>query len=137
MKRILIDTNVYVAFKRNDSLVLDVLQHAEYIGLSMVVFGELLCGFKGGKRELKNKEELDQFLDSPRVNLLQLDEETAEYYSKIYWDLKNKGKPIPSNDIWIAANAMKQGLAVFTFDNHFSYIDGLMLHDMSLRRKQL
>ena len=132
MKRILIDTNAYAAFKKNDTDAVNTLKAVEYIGINIVVLGELLSGFIGGTREAKNRKELDQFLDSPRVSLIQLDEETAEYYARVYWDLKRKGKPVPTNDIWVAASAMRHGLALFTYDEHFDNIDGLILHMGSL-----
>lgn len=47
MKRILIDTNAYAAFKRNDPATLEVMRTAEYIGINTVVLGELYSGFKG------------------------------------------------------------------------------------------
>ncbi len=55
------------------------------------------------------------------------DLETAEYYALIVRRLKAKGRPIPTNDIWIAANAMKHGLALYSFDGHFGQIEGLLL----------
>jgi tRNA(fMet)-specific endonuclease VapC len=128
MKRILIDTNAYAAFKKNDADAVSVLKTTEYVGVNIVVLGELLSGFKGGTKESVNRRELEQFLDSPRVNLLPLDEETAEYYATIYLDLKKNGKPIPTNDLWVAASAMRHGLALFTFDEHFTDIAGLILH---------
>jgi tRNA(fMet)-specific endonuclease VapC len=132
MKRILIDTNVYAAFKKNVTDAVTTFKTVEYIGVNIVVIGELLSGFMGGSKEVKNRKELDQFLDSPRVNLIQLDEETAEFYARVYWDLKRKGKPVPTNDIWVAASAMRHGLALFTYDAHFDDIDGLILHKGSL-----
>lgn len=57
--------------------------------------------------------------------MLQHSLETAEYYALIVKNLKIKGRPIPSNDIWIAANAMKHGMALYSFDRHFDQIDGL------------
>jgi predicted nucleic acid-binding protein len=127
MKRILMDTNAYAAFKRNASDAVNTLRTVEYIGVNIIVLGELLCGFKAGNKELKNRQELEQFLDSPRVNLIQLDEETAEFYAKVHWDLKRKGKPIPTNDLWVASSAMRHGLTLFTYDEHFDNIDGLLL----------
>jgi predicted nucleic acid-binding protein len=132
MKRILIDTNAYAAFKKNDTEAVNTLKTVEYIGVNIVVLGELLSGFMVGDREVKNRKELDQFLDSPRVNLIQLDEETAEFYARVYWDLKRKGKPIPTNDLWVAASAMRHALALFTYDEHFNNIDGLILHKGTL-----
>lgn len=128
MKRILIDTNAYAAFKRDDAAAVKTLQIPEYIGINIVVLGELFSGFKGGSKELQNRRELEQFLDSPRVEVVLLDEETAEFYAKIYWDLKKKGKPVPTNDMWVAASAMRHGLSLFTYDEHFSNIDGLILY---------
>ena len=131
MKRILIDTNAYAAFKRDDTTAVNVIRTSAYIGINIVVLGELYSGFKGGSRETRNKKELIQFLDSPRVDTILMDEETAEFYAKIYWDLKKKGMPIPSNDIWVAASAMRYGLALFTYDEHFRSIDGLLMHEVS------
>lgn len=127
MKRILIDTNAYAAFKRSELSALEVIRTSEYIGVNVVVLAELYSGFKGGSKEARNRKELEQFLDSPRVVTLQIDEETAEFYAKIYWDLKRKGKPVPSNDMWVAASAMRHGVALFTCDDHFKNIDGLLL----------
>lgn len=131
MKRILIDTNAYAAFKRDDTTAVNVIKTSAFIGINIVVLGELYSGFKGGSRETRNKKELIQFLDSPRVDTILMDEETAEFYAKIYWDLKKKGKPIPSNDIWVAASAMRYGLALFTYDEHFKSIDGLLMYEVS------
>jgi predicted nucleic acid-binding protein len=127
MKKILLDTNAYAAFKRNDPVALEVMRSSEYIGVNTIVLGELYSGFKGGNRENRNRKELSQFLDSPRVETVMIDEETSEFYAKIYWDLKTKGNPVPSNDMWVAASAMRHGLALFTFDDHFKNIDGLLL----------
>lgn len=128
MKRILVDTNAYAAFKRNDAATVATFRAVEYIGVNIVVLGELFSGFKGGSKELQNRKELEQFLDSPRVNVIVLDEETAEFYARIYLDLKKKGGPIPTNDIWIAASAMRHGLSLFTYDDHFNKVDGLIIH---------
>lgn len=127
MKRILLDTNFYVAFKRNTPLAAEIIRRADYIGLNTIVLGELLAGFRCGGRETVNRRELDQFIDSPRVELLDIDEETTEFYARVFRALKEKGRPIPTNDLWIAASALRHGLALASFDAHFSYIDGMLL----------
>lgn len=127
MKRILIDTSVYASFKRKETVAIVELRRVEYIGINIMILGEILSGFKGGKRDKQNIEELNLFLDSQRVHLIQIDEETAAFYAEIYWDLRRKGKPVPSNDMWVAASAMKHGLALFTFDEHFNNINVLLL----------
>ncbi len=128
MKQLLIDTNIYVAFKRNDSRVIELLQQADSIAVNTVVLGELFAGFKGGIRETLNRKELDQFLDSTRVELLVLDETSADFFALVFNNLKQIGRPVPTNDIWIAASAMQYGRTLVTLDSHFSYIAGLSLH---------
>jgi tRNA(fMet)-specific endonuclease VapC len=127
MKRIIIDTNFYVAFKKRDDVAVATLRKADYIAVNSVILGELLAGFRCGTREKQNREELDLFFDSPRVNFLSVDDETAEFFTQIFADLKQNGRPIPTNDLWIAASAMQHGLALATFDDHFKSIGGLLL----------
>lgn len=133
MQQLLIDTNIYAAFKRNDPVILDILRQAETISVTTVVLGELLAGFKGGNKEALNRRELDLFLDSPRVKFLAVEETTAEFFALVFHNLKQAGKPIPVNDIWIAASAMQHGSTLLTLDNHFSNIAGLSLHPLLAR----
>ena len=122
MSRFLIDTSAYAAFLRGDSHAVNALREAEEIYLNPVVLGELLAGFLGGTRRDKNRSELARFLESPRVNLIDVDEETAERYAVIFTSLRAAGTPVPTNDLWIAASAMQFGLRVLTADEHFQRI---------------
>ena len=67
------------------------------------------------------------FLDSPRVELLPIDEDTAEYYAETLNNLKAICKPIPTNDIWITASAFQHGMKLFSMDQHFHSVPGLPL----------
>jgi tRNA(fMet)-specific endonuclease VapC len=125
MRSILIDTNAHAAFKRGDAEAVAVVQRAPLIALNAIVLGELLGGFASGSREADNRRELDRFLGSPRVALLPLDRHTAEVYAATHAALKKAAKPIPTNDLWIAASAIQHGLALFTFDRHFHVVPGL------------
>ena len=127
MRNILLDTNAYAAFKQGASDAVEIIQHTSIIGVSGVVLGELLSGFALGSREAVNRQELNLFLDSPRVEVFPVDDRTAEYYAKIYQTLRNKGHPIPTNDMWIAATALQHGLAIFSYDRHFQAVDGLIV----------
>ncbi|MCK5523094.1 MAG: type II toxin-antitoxin system VapC family toxin [Thiomargarita sp.] len=123
---ILIDTNAYVELKRGNQQTLEILRYAQTIGINNVVLGELLAGFSVGNQEPKNQRELSQFLETSRVKLLTSDEVTAKYYAMIYKQLRNKGKPIPTNDMWIAATAMQYHFTLLTYDKHFTNIAGLL-----------
>ena len=127
MRRLLIDTNIYSYALRGDDDVVQVLRKAEEIGFSVISIGELLSGFKGGGREQKNREELENFLDTPRVVVYSVNEDTSEFYAEILNNLRKIGKPVPTNDIWIAAVAFQNGLRLFTKDMYFKAIAGLSL----------
>lgn len=127
LRNVLIDTNAYSAFKRGDREAMAILRRAETIGVSAVVMGELLSGFAAGAREADNRRELNAFLQSPRVTVLPVNRDTADFYARAYLALKRKGRPIPVNDLWIAATALQHGFAVFTYDRHFREIDGLVV----------
>lgn len=127
MRRIAIDTNVYTSFKCNDQSVVEAFRDCDLIGVDIAVVAELFSGFSLGAKEKKNRQELETFLNSPRVEVLLHDLETADYYALIVKRLKAKGRPIPTNDIWIAANTMKHGLALYSLDKHFEEIEGLLL----------
>jgi tRNA(fMet)-specific endonuclease VapC len=126
MRPVLLDTNAYASFKRNDASILDIVQHAESIVISPVMIGELLAGFDGGNKAQQNKIELQKFLESSRITVYPITLDTSHFFSKIYSRLKGKGKPIPTNDMWIASQALEHGCVVCTYDKHFSFIEGLI-----------
>ena len=126
MRPILIDTNAYVAFKRGEPSILEIIQYAEILAISPIVLGELLSGFECGSKTKKNRDELHQFMQSSRVKVFSLTSDTANFYSQIYSSLKNKGNPIPSNDMWIAAQSLENGCVLCSYDKHFKGIEGLV-----------
>lgn len=125
MRAILIDTNAYAAFMRGDAEIVEVFAHAERLYLNSIVLGELLGGFAAGNREAKNRGELSRFLESPRVVMLPITGDTADCYALVYAGLRRAGRPIPSNDLWIAASAIEHGAALLTLDAHFTQVEGL------------
>lgn len=124
---ILLDTNSYTAFKRNQTEAVEIIRNADIIGINTVIIGELLGGFALGNKEKINRHELNQFLNSPRVIIFNIDQKTAEYYALIYHQLRKKGRPIPTNDIWIAATALEHDLILFSYDSDFQHIENLKL----------
>ncbi len=127
MKNLLIDTNIYTHAFAGDPETTDILRNAKKIAISCISIGELLSGFKGGTREKENRKELEEFLDSPRVQICGIDEDTAEFYAETLNSLRKKGRPIPTNDIWIAVVALQHGLKLFSKDHHFKYVPGLVI----------
>lgn len=126
MRPLLLDTNAYTSFKQGEKSIVEILQLAEIIGFTPIVMSELMAGFDGGNKAKQNKIEFQKFLESPRVKIYAITHDTAHFFSQIFCSLKRKGKPIPTNDIWIAAQALEHGCVVCTFDKHFSLIEGLI-----------
>ncbi len=127
MNEYLIDTHIYSHAMRADPAVVSLLQRASRIAMSSISIGELLSGFKGGARERENRDELAEFLDTPRVSICRVSEDTAEFYAEILNQLRSAGTPIPTNDIWISAQAMEHGLRLVSMDRHFASVSGLLL----------
>ncbi len=129
--RLLVDTSAYSAFMRGHPAIKSSLQRADEIVVNTIVLGELAAGFIKGRRRGKNQEELRRFLSSPRVNVVDVTEETAERYGVILNSLWKAGTPIPTNDIWIAASAMEHGLQIVTTDAHYQKIAQVMVEHFS------
>ena len=125
MRPIALDTNAYVGFKRGESTCVEVIQRADQLLISSTVVGELLAGFACGSQEARNREELSRFLDASRVELCPVSLATADAYALIYRDLRRKGRPIPTNDIWIAASALERGALLLSYERHLEQVDGL------------
>ena len=123
--RVLLDTNAYSDLKRGQTRVADIVRRAQRVLFSPVVVGELLYGFRRGSRFDKNLEELVSFLDNAYVELVPIDKTTSDRYGRIATALRDKGRPIPTNDIWIAAQAMATGAELVSSDVHFGEEDGL------------
>ncbi len=124
--KILLDTTAYVGFKRNEVETVEIILQAESILVSPVVLGELMFGFRNGTRFKDNMDDLNNFLEHEAVELVPIGEITSDRYSRIAAQLKRQGTPIPSNDIWIAAQTMEHGAELITSDQHFERINGLV-----------
>jgi len=124
--KLLLDTSAYVGFKRSIANLVEIIVGAEWILFSPVVLGELMFGFRNGTKFKENMKGLDEFLQHDVVEIAQIGKITSDRYSRIAAQLKRKGTPIPSNDIWIAAQTMEHGAELITSDQHFNKIDGLV-----------
>lgn len=129
--KVLLDTNAYSALKRGVDAAIGHVTRAETVFLSTVVAGELLSGFRQGTRLRKNLAEFDAFLQNPHVTVVPVSLTTADRFGRIAAALRAKGRPIPTNDIWIAAHAMETGADLLSFDAHFAEVDGLAWVDLS------
>lgn len=122
MSRYCLDTVAYSYFARGEPRITALLDSAEWVGISVIALGELFAGFEGGKLRLKNLAELNEFLSAPVVEVLPVDRRTAELFGALVADLRRRGRPLPSNDIWIAAASLRHSAPLLTWDAHFREI---------------
>jgi predicted nucleic acid-binding protein len=122
-----LDTSAYSAFNRGDKRLRKWFTSDNDIVVPIIVIGELRAGFVAGNKRKKNEELLQRFLDSPNVYVQTITDKTTVIYSQIYLSLRQKGKPIGTNDMWIAAIALEMDNELLTLDESFSYIPDLML----------
>jgi tRNA(fMet)-specific endonuclease VapC len=118
-------TSANSALKRGHPEVARLVRRSQEVLLSTVVAGELLYGFRCGSRFQRNLGELEEFAGNAFVRVVPVTMTTADRFGRVAAALRATGKPIPTNDIWIAAQAMETGAELLSFDEHFSSIDGL------------
>lgn len=120
--RIAVDTSAYLSAAKGDAQSTDVLSRADEVRLPFVVLGELRAGFALGSVGGKHEAKLTEFLNSPRVEVLYPDEQTTHHYARLFADLRRKGTPVPTNDLWIAALVVQHDLMLLSRDAHFAKI---------------
>lgn len=123
--RFLIDTNIVIALFASDSMVHQHLGNATEVFTPAIVLGELYYGAHKSSRVKENVFRINEFTSQNAVLLC--DAVTAQWYGQIKNNLRNKGRPIPENDIWIAAIALQYHLILVTRDDHFREIAGLQV----------
>jgi predicted nucleic acid-binding protein len=123
--RIALDTSAYSRFRSGDSRVHDLLASAEVVLVPATVLGELYGAFEFGTRAKENRIALAEFLAEPFVEVTPANADVARRYGRVYAALRRAGRPIPANDIWIAAAAMDKAACLLTFDRDYEHVAGL------------
>ena len=123
---ILVDTNRYTDFAKNDPSAVSRFLAADLIAVPFVALAELRAGFRNGSLIAQNESRLERFLRNAKVRVLFADDQTTMVYAGIYAQLRRQGTPIPTNDIWIAALAVQHSLPLYTRDRHFDGIQNLI-----------
>jgi tRNA(fMet)-specific endonuclease VapC len=119
--KFVLDTNIVSAWLKGETAVADNIDKAESVFLPIIAVGELYYGASFSTQIEKNLSDLKKL--TSRYPILTLDEETTSIYGVIKSNLRKKGKPIPENDIWIAAIAIQNDIPLVTRDAHFKEIE--------------
>jgi tRNA(fMet)-specific endonuclease VapC len=122
VSRYCLDTSAYSHFQRGDARAVELIDGAQWVGVPAIVLGELRAGFHQGGQRQRNEQGLQAFLANPAVEVLAVDGDVSQHYADIVTDLRERGRPLPTNDVWIAATAARAGAIVLTYDEHFEAI---------------
>lgn len=124
----LVDTNVIIRVLKGQTELFSLFDDMDNLFISSISVGELMYGAELSKERDDNVDGYMAFCG--QMNVLVPDEEVGRYYGKIKAQLKYSGKPIPENDIWIAATAIAGKLTLITADSDFKMVEGLQLELM-------
>lgn len=127
MSNVLLDTNAMIAKMNADISIEKIITKAENVYLPIIALGEALYGAEKSANPKENTVKIEELIKN--LTVLQCDLETARIYGRIEKDLRTQGRPIPQNDVWIAAIAKQHKLILLTKDNHFKHVDDLKLLD--------
>lgn len=121
--RYLLDTSILIALFADETAVKEKLAQAGEVFIPSIAVGELYYGAWKSQRCQENVARIEELVAGSGV--LSCNAETARWYGEIKNALRLKGRPIPENDLWIAAIALEHDLVVATRDAHFGEIDNL------------
>ena len=125
--KLMLDTNAYSGLMRGEEWAANEVRAAEHIYIPAVVMGELLYGFRLGKRNSENRRQLSEFLALRHADFHPAGQSVCERYALVMEQLRRKGRPIPTNDVWVAAHTLAEAAELLTMDKHFQEIDGLSI----------
>ncbi|MCS6831820.1 MAG: type II toxin-antitoxin system VapC family toxin [Armatimonadota bacterium] len=123
--RVALDTNQAIAVLNDTGGAGQWIQSFAQVYLPVPVVAELLFGALNSRHHADNLQRVEQLVS--RCQVLEVKASTAKVYAHIRLDLKRKGKPIPENDLWIAALCVEHSMPLATSDEHFRVVEGLQV----------
>lgn len=124
--RAALDTNRLTDLLKGDRSLAEGLEHCDEVWIPLMVLAEIKAGFVGGTQQHRNQLLLRDLVAKPTVEVLLPSLATADYYARLFVQLKRAATPIPNNDLWIAALALEHDLFLITRDPHFQRIPQLI-----------
>ncbi|MFZ1082506.1 MAG: type II toxin-antitoxin system VapC family toxin [Candidatus Kryptoniota bacterium] len=121
--KLVVDANAFIAYRLGNPAAVRLINAADVLFLPVVVYGELLYGAANSSQSKNNLDAVELF--AAHSILVPVDEQVARHYAEIRIALRKSGKPIPENDLWIAAICKKLDLPLLTQDEHFNFVMGL------------
>jgi tRNA(fMet)-specific endonuclease VapC len=120
---LILDTNALSAVADGEPSAMELVAGAERVAVPVIVLGEYRLGIAQSRHRTTYESWLREWIAA--VTVLDIDDGTTHSYSAIGLELKKKGKPIPANDLWIAALCRQHSLHLVSRDRHFDFVHGL------------
>jgi len=120
---LILDTSALSAAADREPAALKIVASAESLAVPVIVLGEYRLGIAQSRYRKDYENWLREWIAA--VKVLDVDERTTHHYAAIGLELKGMGKPIPTNDLWIAALCRQHSLALLSRDRHFDVVAGL------------
>ena len=119
----IVDTNALSAIADDDPAAVTILAGADQLALPVIVLGEYRYGIAQSRHHASYERWITNLLRDCLV--LDISETTTHAYANITLELRRIGKPIPTNDIWIAALCHQHSLPLLSRDRHFDLVPGI------------
>ena len=119
----ILDSNGLSAIADGEVSLAPILRKASEIAVPVIVLGEYRYGIRQSRDHQRYEQWLQESIRNYRV--LDVDEETANFYASLRFELRRAGTPIPSNDVWIAALCRQHSLSLLSRDRHFDLVRGI------------
>ncbi|MCC6586594.1 MAG: type II toxin-antitoxin system VapC family toxin [Bryobacterales bacterium] len=120
----ILDTNALSALADGDEGLGSIIAQGQVLAIPVIVLGEFRFGIAYSRDHARYRTWLEDMVRSCRV--LPIDNRTAEFYAGVRSDLKKFGRPIPQNDLWIAALARQHQMPMISRDRHFDAVPELV-----------
>ena len=128
--RFLLDTNIIIALLNGDEVVLSNLVQSPEVFIPSIALGELFFGAAKSGRPSENIDRVERFASGRAILLCDVD--VAREYGRLKQRIHEKGRPLPENDIRIAAMATRHGMTLVTRESHFQEVEDLRTVDWGL-----
>lgn len=123
MRDLALDTSAVSALLEGDAALLELLGGVTRFALPVIVVGE----YRFGLQRSRHRKQLAALLDElvAESDLLLVDDHTTLHYAQVREALRAKGRPLPENDVWIAALCRQHERALVTRDSDFQHVASL------------
>jgi tRNA(fMet)-specific endonuclease VapC len=120
---VILDTNGLSAMAEGEPSLGPILVEVAQVAIPVIVLGEYRCGISKSRDQVRYEQWLSNYL--PRFRILDVDEQTTHHYATLRAELKRTGKPLPTNDAWIAALCRQHSMPQLSRDRHFDAVAGV------------